>query len=108
MVKRIAALVFIFVCTSIAWAILGSTILERTYSPLSGELRSRVAASWGTAQQQTPPKATYEHEVIHITEGEKGPKKSKTTEIVPLALEASKIDVSLDLSHMRKCLRWYR
>ena len=77
MVKRIGALVFIFVCTSIAWAILGSTILERTYSPLSGELKSRVAASWGTAQKQTPPKASYAHEVTQVTEEKKGPKKSR-------------------------------
>ena len=61
MIKRIGALVFIFVCTSIAWAILGSTILSRTYSPLSGELKSRVAASWGTAQEQPPPAASYQH-----------------------------------------------
>jgi hypothetical protein len=106
MVKRIAALVFIFVCTSIAWAILGSTILARTYSPLSCELKSRVAASWGTAQQQTPPKANYEHEFIQIVEGEKGPKKIKKTELIPLALNASKIDVVLDLAHRQKGLLW--
>ena len=107
MIKRIAALVFIFVCTSIAWAILGSTILARTYSPLSGELKSRVAASWGTAQEQTPPKANYEHEFIQIVEGEKGPNKIKKTELIPLALNASKIDVALDLAHRQKGLLWY-
>jgi hypothetical protein len=107
MVKRIAALVFIFVCTSIAWAILGSTILARTYSPLSGELKSRVAASWGTAQEQTPPKANYEHEFIQIAEGEKGPNRIKKTELIPLALNASKIDVALDLAHRQKGLLWY-
>jgi inner membrane protein involved in colicin E2 resistance len=107
MVKRIGALVFIFVCTSIAWAILGSTILERTYSPLSGELKSRVAASWGTAQKQTPPKASYQHEVIQVLEDKKGPKKIKKIETVPLALDASKIDVVLDLTHRQKGLLWY-
>jgi inner membrane protein involved in colicin E2 resistance len=107
MVKRIGALVFIFVCTSIAWAILGSTILERTYSPLSGELKSRVAASWGTAQKQTPPKASYQHEVIQVIEDKKGPKKIKKIETVPLALDASKIDVVLDLTHRQKGLLWY-
>jgi hypothetical protein len=107
MVKRIAALVFIFICTSIAWAILGSTILARTYSPLSGELKSRVAASWGTAQEQTPPKANYEHEFIEIVESEKGPKTIKKTELIPLALNASKIDVVLDLAHRQKGLLWY-
>jgi hypothetical protein len=107
MAKRIGALVFIFVCTSVAWAILGSTILERTYSPLSGELKSRVAASWGTAQKQTPPKASYQHEVIQVTEDKKGPKKIKKIETVPLALDASKIDVALDLTHRQKGLLWY-
>jgi len=107
MVKRIAALFFIFVCTSIAWAILGSTILTRTYSPLSGELKSRVAASWGTAQQQTPPTANFEHEFIQIVQGKKGPEKSTKTEIVPLALDASNIDVALDLTHRQKGLLWY-
>jgi hypothetical protein len=107
MVKRIAALVFIFVCTSIAWAILGSTILARTYSPLSDELKSRVAANWGTAQQQTPPTASYQHEVTHVTESEKGPKTFKAIETVPLTLDASKIDVVLDLAHRQKGLLWY-
>jgi hypothetical protein len=107
MVKRIGALVFIFVCTSIAWGILGSTILERTYSPLSGELKSRVAASWGTAQKQTPPKASYQHEVIQVIEDKKGPKTIKKIETVPLALDASNIDVVLDLTHRQKGLLWY-
>ena len=90
MIKRIAALVSIFVCTSIAWAILGSTILARTYSPLSGELKSRVAASWGTAQEQTPPTASYQHEAIQL-ESDKGKvKEIKTTSTIPLSLDASR------------------
>ncbi len=32
MTKRIIAIAFIFVCASIAWAILGGTIFSRTYS----------------------------------------------------------------------------
>src|SRR6266851_5447327 len=107
MVKRISALVFIFVCTSIAWAILGSTILARTYSPLSGELKSRVAASWGTAQEQTPPTASYQHEEIRMVTDKKGTKEIKTTSTVPLSLESSKIDVALDLAHRQKGLLWY-
>ena len=31
MVKRIVAIAFIFVCASVAWAILGTTIFSRTY-----------------------------------------------------------------------------
>jgi len=41
--RRIAAIVFIFLCTAVAWVILGSTILYRTYETDSS-LRSRVLA----------------------------------------------------------------
>ena len=107
MIKRIAAIVFILVCTSIAWAILGSTILARTYSPLSGELKSRVAASWGTAQEQPPPTASYQHEVSRFVSDKKVLKEIKTTSTIPLNLESSKVDVALDLAHRQKGLLWY-
>src|SRR5258708_17154816 len=107
MIKRIGALVFIFVCTSIAWAILGSTIEARTYSPMSGELKSRVAASWGTAQQQSPPYATFQREITKTLTDEKGSRLVKTTESVPLALDSSYVDVTLDLAHRQKGLLWY-
>jgi inner membrane protein involved in colicin E2 resistance len=106
-IKRIAALAFIFVCTSIAWIILGATIFVRTDSPLSSELESRVARSWGTAQEQSPPTATYRREIVRTVQDEKGTKEIKTTEPVPLALEASKVDVALDLAHRQKGLLWY-
>jgi hypothetical protein len=107
MIKRIAAVVFIFVCTSIAWAILGSTILTRTYSPLSGELKSRVAASWGTEQEQTSPTASYQREETRLEPDKKGSNQVKTMTTVPLPLEASRIDVTLDLAHRQKGLLWY-
>ena len=107
MVKRIAALVLIFACTSVAWVILGTTIFARTYSYNSDELKSRVASSWGTAQQQSPPTASYQHEVISTVETDKGRKEIKTTETVPLTVEGSKIDVAFDLAHRQKGLLWY-
>src|ERR1700723_383161 len=54
MFKRIAAITLILFCTSIAWAILGSTIFMRTYSSDS-RLKDRVVSSWGSPQVQTPP-----------------------------------------------------
>lgn len=108
MLKRIGALVFIFFCASVAWIILGSTIMVRTYSTLSDELKSRVAASWGTEQSQTPPAASYQREVLRTEVGKDGEKQIvKAMERVPLILEASKIDVSLDLAHRQKGLLWY-
>jgi inner membrane protein involved in colicin E2 resistance len=106
-IKRIAALSFIFVCTSIAWIILGTTIFSRTDSPQASDLKSRVAASWGTAQTQPPPTATYPREVVKTVTTEKGPQQVKTTEAVPIPIDASKIDVTLNLAHRQKGLLWY-
>jgi hypothetical protein len=107
MIKRIGALVFIFGCTSIAWLILGATIVSRTDSPLSNELKSRVASNWGTAQEQLPPKASYRREVVSLVGSGKDAKQINTSEVVPLTLEATKADVTLDLEHRQKGLLWY-
>src|SRR5947209_3020800 len=58
MAKRIAAIVFIFVCASVAWAILGGSIFSRTYD-LNEVSEKRVASTWGTAQNQSPPQASF-------------------------------------------------
>ena len=44
MTKRIIAIVFIFICASAAWAILGGTIFARTQGSDS-TLRGRVAST---------------------------------------------------------------
>jgi len=106
-IKRIAALAFIFVCTSVAWIILGVTIFARTDSPLSSELESRVAKSWGTAQEQSPPTAIYQREIVSTVQDEKGTREIKSSQSIPLPIEASKIDVALDLAHRQKGLLWY-
>src|SRR5262245_52283879 len=59
MVKRIAAIIFIFGCTAVAWAILGATIFQRTYDSDSSSA-SRVVSTWGAPQNQLPPTATVE------------------------------------------------
>ncbi|HEX2775890.1 MAG TPA: inner membrane CreD family protein [Candidatus Acidoferrales bacterium] len=107
MIKRIGALVFIFVCTSIAWMVLGTTIVSRSYSPLTDELKSRVASNWGTAQEQAPPIATYKRESISFEGSENDPKQMRTNHVAPLPLEATKVDVTLDLQHRQKGLLWY-
>jgi hypothetical protein len=59
MVKRIIAIFFIFICASVAWAILGATIFSRTYSSDSN-LEGRVVSTWGAPHNQTPPAASIE------------------------------------------------
>src|SRR5215203_879766 len=110
MTKRIIAITFIFICTSIAWAILGGTIFARTYD--SGALSSdRVASTWGTEQNQAPPIATYkaptERNEETLENGKKVIKTIKQELTTPLPLESSRIDVNLDLQHRQKGLLWY-
>src|ERR1700752_140608 len=110
MTKRIITIVFIFICPSVAWGVLGGTIFQRTYD--SGATSSnRVASTWGTPQNQAPPTASFTTQVSKKQETlENGKKIVKTiTEdhITPLPLENSNIDVNLDLQHRQKGLLWY-
>jgi inner membrane protein involved in colicin E2 resistance len=110
MTKRIIAITFIFVCTSIAWAILGGTIFSRTYDSASNA-DTRVASTWGAPQNQALPQASYTVLVPKKEETtENGKKIIKTTQeevTTDLPLESSVIDVNLDLEHRQKGLLWY-
>jgi inner membrane protein involved in colicin E2 resistance len=110
MFKRIAAIIFIFACTAVAWAILGATIFQRTYDSDSSA-EGRVTSTWGAPQNQAPPTASYDELV---------PKKEVTTEngrkietvtqdkvTTPLTLESSHVNVDLNLEHRQKGLLWY-
>jgi len=110
MVKRITAIVFIFVCASVAWAILGGTIFSRTYDSNSRS-SGQVESLWGTAQNQTPPKASFVQVNVKdeesLEDGKKVVRKVKEEVEVPLPLDSSRIDVALDLEHRQKGLLWY-
>ena len=110
MTKRIAAIIFIFICTSVAWAILGGTIFSRTYS-LDEIAENRVASTWGTPQNQAPPVASFKQIVSRKEEStENGKKIVKTINdevTTQLPLESSTVDVALDLEHRQKGLLWY-
>ena len=111
MTKRIAALVFIFACTSVAWMILGATIFSRTYSSDS-DLKERVASIWGSPQRQTPPTASYEvpitNTVESVEDGRKIVRTIQKSSTVVLPLEGSGILVDLNLEPRQKGLLWYR
>ena len=110
MTKRIIAIVFIFVCASIAWAILGGTIFARTYDS-AATANDKVASTWGAPQNQAPPTATFTRIVPRSEEiFENGKKITRTINdevSVPLPLESSAVDVALDLEHRQKGLLWY-
>ena len=110
MLRHVAALVFIFVCTTIAWMILGSTIMYRTQGS-DEQLRGRVGSTWGTQQEQAPPTATYtQTEQVSETVQEHGKPVTRSRQIehqIPLQLDSSRINVSLNLDHRQKGLLWY-
>jgi inner membrane protein involved in colicin E2 resistance len=110
MTKRIIAIAFIFVCTSVAWIILGATIFARTYST-DAIAENRVASTWGAPQDQTPPIASFTRIVPKAEErlenGRKIVEIVNHEETTMLPLESSSIDVALDLEHRQKGLLWY-
>src|SRR5205085_12634369 len=106
MLKRITAIFVIFICATAAWVILGATIFARTYSSDSA-LEDHVVTNWGAPQNQAPPSAAVQ--ITKKVETIENGKKQITTEqeAVPLPLEASQINVALDLAHRQKGLLWY-
>ncbi len=110
MTKRIIAIAFIFVCTSVAWVILGGTIFSRTYDSDSVS-QDRVASTWGTQQNQGPPTAYFKTVISRPEETiENGRKITKIVQeelIKNLPLESSAVNVDLNLEHRQKGLLWY-
>ena len=110
MIRRIAAISFIFVCTTIAWMILGSTLSSRTNSS-NEQLQGRVASTWGTAQEQSPPAACYKRsEISAVTEEDHGRiviRHDKIERSIGLPLDFSRLNVNLLLDHRQKGLLWY-
>jgi hypothetical protein len=108
--KRVAAILAIFLCSTVAWVILGGTIMTRTYSS-EGLLSGRVASTWGSPQSQSPPTATFTvvsyREAESLEDGRKVVRKIEMKEERAIPLEASRIDVKLHLDPRRKGLLWY-
>ena len=110
MLRHTIAITFIFVCTAIAWAVLGGTIFSRTYDSRS-RLQGKVESTWGTPHVQKPPRAGYiEVETRRVETTEDGHKVVRATqeEITrSLSLEGSRVRVRLELEPKRKGLLWY-
>lgn len=108
--KRLSAILFIFICTTLAWFILGSTIIYRTKTQ-DYKLKDAVGQLWGTMQVQKAPSAYYETvDIVRTKRIDSGKSISEVqTHTVAnyLSLKSSKIDVSLFLQHRKKGLLWY-
>jgi len=110
MIRHMIAIVLIFIATTVAWAILGSTLLYRTYQSDS-ELRGRVQSTWGAPQEQLPPTAIWRETATKSVESiEKGRTVRRATRNMitgTLPLERTRARVVLDLTHRLKGLRWF-
>lgn len=110
MLRHIAALIFIFVCTTIAWVILGSTLVDRSNN-FDDRLKGRVASTWGSEQEQVPPTANVVwKETVVIKSEENGKTIVRNDEVertLALPLDSTHLKVDLYLSHRQKGLLWY-
>lgn len=130
MTRRLLAIAFIYLCTSVAWLILGATIFQRT-SASNNQLRGVVGSTWGTRQAQRAPVAFIEETVqgapvaqqpvrrtpprmtgpvtasTDVVAAPPAPGAQATTVRTPLLLEQTRADVTFDLEHRQKGLLWY-
>src|SRR5215831_11655295 len=110
MTKKIAAIAFIFVCTSFAWIFLGSTIVYRSSAPVDG-LRAKVANTWGSPHEQKPPSAYYDERGTRpdkVTENGKEIERIVETTIQrPIPLNGSKVNSDIHLDYRQKGLLWF-
>src|SRR5215475_5959566 len=110
MFKRIAAICLIWVCTAVAWAILGSSIFVRTNDAESG-LSGRVASTWGAPQEQAPPAITREWQEEKTIVDEYDGKKRTRTETLhhsdPVKIDGSRITAGLHVDYRQKGLLWF-
>ncbi|HEV3090055.1 MAG TPA: inner membrane CreD family protein [Candidatus Cybelea sp.] len=104
MLKRLLAIVFIFFWASIAWMILGATLVSRT-SDSDTQQHDKLTAQWGSAQTQSAPSVnarvavdSYDKDKKRIVRG---------YEDISVPLRGSRILVDLNLEQRRDGLLWY-
>jgi hypothetical protein len=112
---RLAAIGFIFLCTAMAWSILGTTVVERT-GERDGRLSQEVAQLWGGHHVQVAPQACVRRpreitEEVKEQDARGGAAirtvKRTVIEDVPFPAASSRVHVDLGLDHRRKGLLWY-
>ncbi len=109
---RLIAIGLIYCCSAIAWFVLGGTIVGRT-GESDSRLAQEVAQLWGGRHNQVAPSAQIERPrvVLEDVKDNKGLKigeiKKTVVDTIPVALDSSRVAVSLALDHRRKGLLWY-
>jgi len=110
MIRHLAGIVFVFVCVSVAWMILGGTVMGRTQRQ-DRTLRQAVAGLWGQRQIQQAPElfrleTVEEPEMVQV-DGREETRTRTFTRSVQVPLAGSTIRTEILLSHRKKGLLWY-
>ena len=92
MVKRIIAICFIYICTTLSWVILAGTMFIRTDTQ-DMKLQESVGQLWGAAQTQPAPKV--------FSKIEQG---TKYNEYYPLAASDINVDIDIDYRKIRSAM----
>jgi len=110
MLARMAAIVFIFLCISAAWAYLGATVNTRTTNQ-DESLKTAVGQLWGTPQRQSAPQLYYQtiqQTKVETTKGAETVTETKDEAVNhPLLLDGSDVKVIFGLDYRQKGLLWY-
>jgi hypothetical protein len=113
--RRLAAIALIFLGTSVAWTVLGSSLVARS-GEFDDRLGREVQLLWGRPHRQVAPDAWIlrprVETAVEETKDQEGRllrKEVSRTVLrpVPAALESTRATVDLDLEHRRKGLLWY-
>ena len=114
-VKRLAAILFIFASTAIAWFVLGASIIHRTENSRF-ELTEHVSQLWGGQHAQAAPSAWYWRSRSVTRQIEETDDQGRTVtrdvedvvqEKVAVPLSSSTVAVDLELEHRKKGLLWH-
>jgi hypothetical protein len=115
-VLRTIAIIFIFLCSAVAWVILGGTVVHRTDQAKEFGTGA-VGELWGTEQNQRAPRFYYKVAREVEVKGEEAaageappetkPEKKVVEEAVFVEPAGADIDARLNLKHRKKGLLWF-
>jgi hypothetical protein len=114
-VRRLAAITFILFGATVAWTVLGSSLIART-GQFDGRLEPEVQLLWGPPHRQLAPggwilRPGTDTEVVESKEPDGRVVRREITKAVvrrvPVPLEQTRASVDLDLEHRRKGLLWF-
>jgi hypothetical protein len=114
-VRRLVAVVAIFLGASFAWATLGSSLIART-GEFDRKLEEEVEALWGRPHHQSAPivqalRTEIQTDIVETTREGATPIREEVTRSVvreiPITLDRTRARVDLDLEQRRRGLLWY-